>query len=186
MTRPVRLPAAKLKPQSKTVFVPMTLAQALECRAGNRLGERVGFMATEELLSGYALTPEQDEDADFAAQNHANLAALLDNADGPRMVVAVRALESKIELLPAVEAKLGLGQVSLSSVGWAKVMALFIDEPAAADAVQKVRSELGALADRQAQLNAAASSATVEELADEHALLWYLPSELDDVERLHA
>ena len=186
MTRPVRLPAAKSKPRSKTVFVPMTLAQALECRAGNRLGERPGFVATAELLSAYSLTPEQDEDADFAAQSHATVAALLDNLDGPRLVLAVKALESKIEPLPAVEAKLGLGLVSLGSVGWAKVMALFIDEPAAADAVQKARAELGGLGDRTAQLSAAARSATVEELADEHALLWYLPSELDDVQRLHA
>lgn len=185
MTRPVRLPAAQLKPQSRTVFVAMTLPEALVCRAANRLGDRVGFTATAELLDGYALTAEQDEDADFAAQGHATIAALLDDGDGPRVVVAVRAPESKIRPLPGVDAKLGLGRVSLGSVGWAKVMALFVDEPAAAEAVRAVRAELGALEDREAQLRAAANSTPVEELADEHALLWYLPHELDDVQRLH-
>lgn len=185
MTRPVRLSAAQLKPQSKTVFVAMTLPEALACRAANRLGDRVGFTATAELLSGYGLTAEQDEDADFAAQSHATMAALLDNGVGPRMVLAVKALESKIEPLSTLEAKLGFGRISLSSVGWAKVIALFIDELGAAETVQAVRAELGTIDDREAQLTAAASSTGVEELADEHALLWYLPHELDDVERLH-
>lgn len=186
MTRPVRLPAAQLKPQSKTVFVAMTLAEALECRAANRLGDRIGFTANADILSGYGLTPDQDEDADFAAQTHASLAALLEHSDGPRMVVAVKALESKIDVLPAADSRLALGRVSLSSVGWPKVLALFIDEPAAAEAVQAVRAELGEFEDRYAQLEAAVSSSAVEELADEHALLWFLPHELDDVQRLHA
>ena len=60
------------------------------------------------------------------------------------------------------------------------------DLPGMREAVDAGVAELGGLEDRTAQLSAAARSATVEELADEHALLWYLPSELDDVQRLHA
>jgi hypothetical protein len=92
----------------------------------------------------------------------------------PRRLVLAAEVESE-QITPTEDAA---GEVTLSSLSWAQVQALFVAEPEAAEAVRKARR---AVVERAGDVTLAAALQLPEigELLEGFDLLWFAPDELD-------
>jgi hypothetical protein len=154
---------------TRTVFVPLTALAARALRDG----------AAEAAVDGYADTaglrgalddPEPDpEDVGFLAQTHAGVAALLGEADAPRLVLAAEVDDRQVHELPG-----DLGAVAVSGLRWVQVLSLFAHDPAGTRLVRRAQEAVRGL-----DLAAALTRQEVAELLDGYDLLWYGPEELD-------
>lgn len=140
------------------VFAPVSRAAAERLAAGGTLDLR-------------AYASEDDEDARYAAQFYAGLAALL-HCDGLRLVLAAEVGPDQVRGDPGDE----FGAVEVSGLRWGQVQALFADEAGAVE-------DLG-------QARALAAGRSLEQVADDDAvlalvepwdLLWYAPEEISAV-----
>lgn len=156
-----------------TVFVPVDRAVAHRWREQGVLTSVTGFAATPELMAALGLTEKSREDADFAAQTHAGISCLLGPETVNRRWVAAAAV-------PTEDCRAGewpaFGSVRVEGIAWPAVMALFVDDAEAEDAVQATQQAVAALPFPQAWEHPRS-----DDLVAEHDLLWYLPSELDQI-----
>lgn len=156
-----------------TVFVPVTTAQLRQlsdpAAATTALPVNAAFAATEALKAEFGYGPDEDEDADYAAQLVAGLQSLLDRA--PRLVLAVSVDADAVA--PAEPAN--HGAVDLTQITWQQVQAIFVDE---ADAAQPA----AALAQRLAGtgLVEAWAQKDVRQFVTDHELLWFATQECAD------
>lgn len=155
------------------VFLPLTRADVLALRDSGTAppGEVVGHAATPSLLRSHGYDVATLEDAEYAALSYAGVHALtLAKADPLRLVLAAEVPPAQLSAVSDDP----FGSVAVSELSWRDVHALFADEPAAAAAVARARTEVRGL-----RLAAASTLAAVEALLDNHDLLWYAPEELD-------
>lgn len=157
-----------------TVFIPSDPAGARRLRDEGSWIDVAGFAATDALRTAADLGPSDDEQADFVAQTNASLQALLDGT-GPRVVIAVDADELR------VDGQSPYGRVSVPRCAWRDVLAVFVDESEAGPALARARDAIAAADPAEDALGAVSALDEVTTLLDEHALLWYLPSEVDDL-----
>ena len=153
-------------------FIPASMEQAKEVRRGFDPGPCRGCAVTPALLR--ALEPQiTTDEAEFAALSNAGVLALGVGSESTRLVLAADVEPAQITGLEDPS-----GEVTVSSLSWAQVRALFIDEPGAAEAVRKGRL---AVAEAAGEVTVAAAMALPEvgKLLDGHDLLWFAPEELD-------
>lgn len=157
------------------VFVPVDPAALarLPTEPATGLG---GFAATAALCRahGYdlAATGEAVEDADYEAFGYAALDALRTGVPGggPRTIVAAEVADGA---WAAAADEADLGRVRVHRLGWDAVRAVFLDEDAAADAVDRARSEAAGL-----DLADLVELPVASRLLAEHPLLWHAPDEV--------
>ncbi|SDB85997.1 hypothetical protein GA0111570_105138 [Raineyella antarctica] len=156
-------------PALRTVFLasdPQT-AEALRRTGGLQEAEGVTVDAAYAAARDLDLAVSDDEEeAEFWALTDAALMSLRRSALGPRFVVAARVRPDQL----AQAGPEGSGRVTVSSLEWVQVSAIFVDEADALPAVESARAALDdptLVEDRIALLVA------------EHDLLWYAPDELD-------
>lgn len=152
------------------VYLPVSVEEAVRLRDGDTLPHRVGFAATQELLDAAGFGPRDAEDAGYTALSHAGVAAVLAEPGEQRLVLAA-GLETITDLDDPY------GAVRVSDLSWDRVWALYYDEPEAAPAVRKATAAVGpteSVAD-------ALTHPEVGALLDDHDLLWYDPTELDQL-----
>lgn len=151
-----------------TVFVPVTRAQWRQLVADRRItGPVVGYGVTAALQEWGGFGPEDAEDALFAAQAVAGVAALTlaeDDPDARRMVLAVPAAG----FTPDDGSALGAGEVATLEL--ARIRAVFSDDPSVA--VAPVRQQARGL-----DPAAAWDHPVVAEFSDAHDLGWYTVAE---------
>lgn len=156
---------------TQMVFIPATLESL------------PGLLAGGDAVDGWAATPavrqadgvDDPEEADYRAQCRAGLAGL-EAAGGPRVVLAVEVPWRGIHDHRGAE-----GAVSVASFTARDVRAVFVDEPAAAEATDALRDRLAEVEPEQWL-----GLPEVTELLEEHPLLWFLPTEQDQIAALHA
>jgi len=156
------------------VFVPLASADAAVLRSeGKResAAELVGVAATPPMMAWHDFGASELEDAEFAALSYAGVLALRSAADPLRLVLAV---EPALGQLSATDDP--YGRTAVAALHWADVRALFVDEPAAADAVAAARDAAGS-----SDLAGALELPAVQALLEKHDLLWYAPEELDQL-----
>ncbi|HIT76185.1 MAG TPA: hypothetical protein IAA98_11410 [Candidatus Avipropionibacterium avicola] len=108
------------------VFVPLGLQQWRELLTRRQLpGPLVGHGVTPALRAWGEFGPDEDEDAVFAAQSVAGVAALTLEVDRDerRIVIAVAGTDGR----PRADSS--LGEVEVSSIDLDRVRALFADDP---------------------------------------------------------
>ena len=151
-----------------TVFVPVTLAQWRQLVADRHLtGPFVGYGVTTGLQAWGGFGPDDAEDAAFAAQAVAGVAALTlieDDPDARRMVLAVPAAD----FTPDDGSALGAGEVA--AIELSRVQSVFSDDPAVA--VAPVRQQA-----RDLDPATAWDHPVVAEFSDAHDLGWYTVTE---------
>lgn len=151
----------------RTVFVPVTpeqlrgLAEGAAPTAG--LIPDHAFAATAELTSEFGYGPDEDEEADYAAQSLAGVQALLQGQ--PRVVLA-----AECEATPAEPA--GHGTVHVDALSWQRVKAIFVDEPEAVEAARSLATELAGQS-----IETAWEQDLVRQFVAEHELLWFATQE---------
>ena len=156
----------------QTAFIPASKDQAKALRSGADPGLRRGCAVTPALLR--ALEPQTTtEEAEFAALSNAGVLALVVSPELTRLVLAA---ELKPAQITATEDP--SGEITISSLSWPQVRALFLDEPAAADAVMTARLAVTETAG-EVTLATALPLPEVGELLDGFDLLWFAPEELD-------
>lgn len=161
----------------RMVFCGVALERLELLATAGTLEELEGRGPTRSVLASHDVEPEEDEEADYVAQNLASLDGLAE-ATGPRVVLAVDAERSAVTVVEE-----SIGWVRLTPFDWSWVTAIFVDEPAALPAVAEARA---ALADADVRIGEPGQPEAVTGLLEEHALLWFLPAELADVIALHA
>lgn len=153
-----------------TAFIPASKHQAKALRSGADPGLRRGCAVTPALLR--ALEPQTTtEEAEFAALSNAGVLALVVSPELTRLVLA-----AELEPAQITATEDPSGEITISSLSWPQVRALFLDEPAAADAVLTARR---AVADTAGEVSLALPLPEVGELLDGFDLLWFAPEELD-------
>ena len=146
------------------VLVPVSGKQLSGLRAAPLAGPLTGFAVTAALRDTFGLALADDEEADRTALLLAGLTSLM--AYGKRLAVVVEA--------PAVDDGDPFGEVSVPSVSWQGVSAIFADAPDAASAVSATVHAVAGL-----DLDAAWDTEAAHALMTEHDLLWYGPEEAD-------
>ena len=152
-----------------TVYLPVEREQAQQLAAGGPGLTGPAFTATPALLEAHGLTSSADEDAAFTALSYAGLAALL-RASGPRLVLAADVSDTQVH---AAEAADPFGLVEVRDLRWDQVLALFADEPAAAEDLGRAHALTGGRS-----LAEVAEDEHVLDLVDAWDLLWFAPQEL--------
>lgn len=153
------------------VFLPGARAEAAELReAGSDAVARTGYAATADLQREQGLGPGETEDAEYAALTYAGGAALVANEEPLRLVLAAEVVPERVS--PGVHR--GLGQVQVQGLRWGEVIAVFLDDVAAREAVAQARAAVRGL-----DVAEALDSDPVHALLDTADLLWYDPAELD-------
>ena len=153
-------------------FIPASPEQARALRSGADPGLHRGCSVTKALVG--ALEPQTTiEEAEFAALSNAGVLGLLVSSEPRRLILAA---EVESEQITATED--AAGEVTLSSLSWAQVQALFVAEPEAAEAARKARR---AVVERAGKVTLAAALQLPEigELLEGYDLLWFAPDELD-------
>ena len=153
-------------------FIPASPEQARALRSGGDPGLHRGCSVTKALVG--ALEPQTTiEEAEFAALSNAGVLGLLVGSE-PRWLILAAEVES--EQITATED--AAGEVTLSSLSWTQVQALFVAEPEAAEAARKARR---AVVERAGEVTLAAALQLPEigELLEGYDLLWFAPDELD-------
>ncbi len=160
------------------IFVPITPDSARDLRAAGGTDRRlVGWAATSRMITAHGYRPDEDEDAEYAAQLYASVAALSTCAgtagtSSGRLLVAA---EVPADRVADAGDDLDHGAVRVTGLQWAEVTAVFVDEPAATESVRAARRAVQASADlRMASL---CELPAVSALIDDHDLLWHHPDE---------
>jgi hypothetical protein len=150
------------------VFVPMTCDAAVDLRSGLAVDRYRGCAATPTLVGSMEAGTSMEE-AEYAALSNAGVLALVLNPGSPRLVVAA-------EVQPGQLFDLGepLGEVEIRNLAWTQVLALFAEEPAAAEAARLAGQVVAGQ-----RLGAALAEPEVGQLLDGYDLLWFAPVELD-------
>ncbi|GAA2108342.1 hypothetical protein GCM10009841_28740 [Microlunatus panaciterrae] len=176
------------------IFIPLAASVLRQLRAAGpdgRTGSWLGFAATPEMMSAHGLRPADLEDAEYTALTYAGVQALLEpDTDQLRLVVAAEPPASYSSTASdsstgsdsstvsdrgsGADAETGAQQVS--RLRWQDIQALFVDEPAAADAVRAARAAASGRS-----LTQALELPVVDDLINTHDLLWHLPQELDQI-----
>lgn len=144
-----------------TVLVPLADADLAALASGRRLDAVAAYAATRGFLDTFGLDSADDEDAERTLLYLAGLHALQEHG---RRLVAV----ASVPVAGGDE----LGRVTLTSLSFAQVSALFADEPEAAPQVAAVRDAVAGL-----ELGDAWDAAAHQRLLEETDLLWYGPEE---------
>jgi hypothetical protein len=152
-----------------TVYVPVERARAQQLAAGGPALSAPGYAVTSALREAHGLAADEDEDAGFTALTYAGLAALL-HTPGLRLVLAADVAADQVR--PA-EPDSPFGLVEVSGLRWDQVLALFADDPDAADDLTRAH----ALAAGRG-LDEVADDDRVSDLVDTWDLLWFAPQEL--------
>jgi hypothetical protein len=153
-------------------FIPATMEQANAVRRGADSGHCRGCVVTPALLR--ALEPQTTtEEAEFAALSNAGVLALGVGSELSRLVLAADVEPTQITGLDDPS-----GEVTVSSLSWAQVQALFLDQPEAAEAVRRARLAVAEAAG-EVTVAGALTLPEVGELLDGYDLLWFAPEELD-------
>jgi hypothetical protein len=156
----------------QTAFIPASKDQAKALRSGTDPGLRRGCAVTPALRR--ALEPQTTtEEAEFAALSNAGVLALVVSPELTRLVLA-----AELEPAQITATEDPAGEITISSLSWPQVRALFLDEPAAADAVLTARRAVTETAG-EVTLARALPLPEVGELLDGFDLLWFAPEELD-------
>ena len=158
-----------MSPSVVTVYLPVDRERARQLASGGPWLTAPAYAVTPALRGAHDLTPDQDEDAGFTALGYAGLAALL-RGTGPRLVLAADVDAAQV-LLTDADSPFGL--VEVGDLRWDQVLALFADEPAAADDLARAH----ALAAGR-ELVDVADDEQVLALVDAWDLLWFAPQEL--------
>lgn len=157
----------------QTVFVPVGTEQlrrlADDPVSGTGLTPEHAYAATEELQREFGYGPDEQEDADYAAQALAGVQALLSGQ--PRLVLAAECEAS--DLAPAEPAD--HGAVRLDQLSWTQVRAIFVEDPGAADEATRLADELSGQA-----LDSAWADERVRQFVADHELLWFATQEHAD------
>lgn len=157
----------------QTVFVPLDRDAVRGWRDTGTLAEVAGFAATPELMKALGHDEKSREDAEFAAQTYASVQCLT----GPEVVEQRWVVAAGV---PAADCRPGAlptyGAVRVTTIGWEQVMAVFTDQPEAAELVRATHLEVADM-----DLPGAWDHPRTAELVAEHDLLWYLPAELDQI-----
>ncbi|MGO1971500.1 MAG: DUF6912 family protein [Propionibacteriaceae bacterium] len=157
----------------QTVFIPLDRDAVRAWRDGGELTGVDGFAATPELMAALGHDELSREDAEFAAQSYAAVDTLLRPEPVSRRWVLAAAV-------PAADCSPGqwppYGAVRVATIDWARVLAIFVDDAAAEESVRETSR---AVADMD--LPGAWDHPSTEELVAEHDLLWYLPTEFDQI-----
>ncbi|WP_407941486.1 DUF6912 family protein [Microlunatus kandeliicorticis] len=158
------------------IFVPLARADAERLRdagpAGARDGVR-GFAATASLVRAHGLGPKDEDEAAYTAQAYAMTAGLLAGVwpDGDRVVLAAEVADGSV-----TDEHSDLGEVRADGLGWSVVAAVFSDgpepDPTARPAVIAAAAALAGTA-----LEDAVDRPEVEQLLEQHDLLWHVPDE---------
>ena len=152
-----------------TVYVPVERERAQRLAAGGPPLSVPAYAVTSALRDAHGLAPDEDEDAGFTALTYAGLAALL-RAPGRRLVLAADVAADQVR---AAEPGSPFGAVEVTGLRWDQVLALFADEPGAADDLTRAH----ALAAGRG-LDEVADDDRVSDLVDAWDLLWFAPQEL--------
>jgi hypothetical protein len=153
-------------------FIPASTEQAKELRSGADPGLHRGCSVTTALLR--ALEPQTTtEEAEFAALSNAGVLALLVSSEPTQLVLA-----AEVEPAQITASGDAAGEITLSSLSWAQVQALFLAEPEAAEAAKKARQAVAECAG-EVTLAAALQLPEIVELLEGYDLLWFAPEELD-------
>lgn len=136
--------------------------------AGSRTVTAGVFAATPELRAVFGYRPEDDEDADFAAQLFASLHCLITGGD--RLVIAVEVDRQPAGADPGAD----LGLVDEVSLTWRRVRAIFRDAPDDLAALRAYAEKL-----RGGELEELWEDQETRALLTSHDLLWFDGSELE-------
>jgi hypothetical protein len=155
------------------IFVPLFRAAAGAIRsAGRTEDDLVAFAATGEMIAAHGYHAGEREDADYAAQLYASLSGLIEAETDARVVVAA---EVPIARVSDGAADREFGAIKVRGLDWADVVAVFVDGPAAAEAVRAARAAASAVDDQS--LRTILELPEVAALTDDHELLWHNPDE---------
>jgi hypothetical protein len=146
------------------VLVPVSVEQLDSLRRAALAGPVTGFAVTAALRDTFGLAVADDEEADRTALLLAGLKALM--SYGRRLAVVIEAA--------AVDDGDPLGEVTVASVSWKDVSAIFADTALAAKASSATVEAVAGL-----DLDAAWDTDAAHALMTEHDLLWYGPEEVD-------
>lgn len=144
-----------------TVLVPLRDADLAALAAGGRLEGVAAFAPTRGFLDTFGLESADDEDAERTLAYLAGLQALM--AHGRRLVAVASA---------PVGGGDGLGAVTLASLSFGHVTALFADESEALPQVAAVRDAVAGIS-----LGDAWDAPEHQALLEQADLLWYGPEE---------
>lgn len=157
----------------QTVFIPLDRDQVVTWRDDGELAGADGFAATPELMAALGHDEKSREDAEFAAQSYAAVQALLGTEPVRRRWVVAAAV-------PVATCAPGqwptYGAVRVATVDWARVLALFVDQAEAEESVRDAQREVADM-----DLPGAWGHPEAAQLVADHDLLWYLPTELDQI-----
>ncbi len=163
---------------SDAVFVPLTLTQWRRLVADGALpGPLMAYGVTPGLRAWGEFGPDEEEDARFAAQSVAGVAALtLDTPpEEPRIVLAVGAeadvASTNVSFRATAGSSLGEGTVAL--LGLRQVQAVFADEPGVPVASARVAA-------RSRTVEQAWDDPVVAAFSEDHDLGWFVVSEARD------
>lgn len=152
-----------------TVYVPVQRDRAQQLAAGGAPLSAPAYAVTSALREAHGLATDEDEDAGFTALTYAALAALL-QAPGPRLVLAADVAADQVR---AAEPDSPFGAVEVTGLRWDQVLALFADEPGAAEDLTRAHALAGGRG-----LDEVAEDDRVSDLVDTWDLLWFAPQEL--------
>jgi hypothetical protein len=150
------------------VLVPVSVEQLDSLRRAALPGPVTGFAVTAALRDTFGLAVADDEEADRTALLLAGLKALM--SYGRRLAVVIEAA--------AVDDGDPLGEVTVASVSWKDVSAIFADTALAAKASSATVDAVAGL-----DLDAAWDTDAAHALMTQHDLLWYGPEEVDALVR---
>jgi len=155
------------------VFIAVDHDRATALReTGRSEDEFVAFAATGQMITAHDYRPDEREDADYAAQLYASVAGLSSGKASLRLVIAA---DVPIARVRDGRTDADYGAILVSGLDWADVTAVFVDEPAAAEAVGSAREAIAAAQD--ADLAEILELPAVTALTDDHELRWHTPDE---------
>lgn len=144
------------------VFVPLSARDLASCAGGTPLSGVRAFAATPRFLTAFGLGAPDDEDAERTLLHVAALDAFL--RFGERLVAVADAEARDLDD--------DFGLVTVASLPFARVTALFADHADAADALSRALGALG-----EASLEIAWDEPAHVALMEATDLLWYGPEE---------
>lgn len=156
------------------IFAPVSRAQACQLRDGTAAHDVRAQGPTPSLATAHGYDEFAGEEADYAALAYAGVRSVIfAQLDGePRLVLA-----ADIELEDCIDSGDAFGSVTVPTLRWEAVTAVFSDEDASTPLVAAARSA----ATGATTLEEATARAAVSKMMDEADLGWYDPSELDSL-----
>lgn len=157
------------------IFIPLSEDVAAGIRAEGRTEDDLAaFAATGEMISAHGYQSGEREDADYAAQLYASISGLISGTfTGDRRLVV--AAEVPIARVSDAGSDREYGAITVRGLDWADVAAVFVDDPAAAEAVRAARKAISAADDHG--LRTILELPEISTLTDDHDLLWHNPDE---------